>query len=469
MNTDFLKDRVRHIHFVGIGGAGMSGIAEVLLTQGYTVSGSDLVESPGIVRLRKLGAQIFVDHQAEHIKDAEVLVQSTAIDCHNPEIIAAHLSRIPVIPRAEMLAELMRFKYGIAIAGTHGKTTTTSLIAHLLAHAHLDPTFVIGGKLNSTGSNAHLGRSPYFIAEADESDASFLYLYPILSVVTNIDADHMATYQGDFCKLQQTFIQFLHNLPFYGLAILCVDDPIVKTILPQVARPMVTYGFAPDADLYAGQWRQEGRMSHFTVQRREKPPLAIDLNLPGRHNVLNTLAAIAVGTELKIPDPVIQNAFADFQGVDRRFQIQGHIHFEHGSAVLVDDYGHHPQEIRATCEAAHQVWPNQKIIMVFQPHRYSRTHDFFHEFVECLAAVDQLFLLDIYPAGEDPIPGIDSPSLCEKIKGRSVAAPYYIQNYEALVFYLTKTVREGDVLLTQGAGNVGELSLKLMQDFGGKK
>ena len=401
--------RVRRVHFVGIGGAGMSGIAEVLHNLGYEVSGSDMRETAVTRRLSSMGITVFTGHDAAHVSACDAVVISTAIPADNPELMAARRQRVPVVPRAEMLAELMRFRYGIGVAGTHGKTTTTSLIASLLAEGGLDPTFVIGGQLNSAASHAQLGAGHYLVAEADESDASFLYLQPSMAVVTNIDADHLPTYEGDFDRLRQTFIDYLHHLPFYGLAVLCLDDPQIQTILEEVTRPVVTYGIDAPADVTAGAIRQEGGQTHFEVQRvGESVTLPVTLNLPGRHNVLNALAAIAVATELGVPDAAIQAALAGFQGIGRRFQIGGEIATNAGSVLLIDDYAHHPREIEPTLAAVRAGWPGRRLVVVFQPHRYSRTHDLFDDFIHVLSGVDVLLLGEVYAAGEEPIAGADS-------------------------------------------------------------
>lgn len=453
--------RVEHIHFVGIGGAGMCGIAEVLHNEGYHVTGSDLAENRPIEHLRSLGLEIFIGHDASHIKGANVVVRSTAVNADNPEIIAAIDEAIPIIPRAAMLAELMRFRYGIAIAGTHGKTTTTSLVSSLLAEGGLDPSFVIGGKLNSCASNAQLGKSAYFVVEADESDASFLFLKPMMSVVTNIDADHMGTYDNNFDKLRNTFVEFLHHLPFYGLAILCLEDEEVRRIMPQVARPIATYGFHEDAHYRAVDWSQIGLLSEFTVHRpRQLPSLRIKFSWPGRHNVLNALAAIAIATELGVRDDAIVSGLAQFQGVGRRFQILGERKFEHGTAIVVDDYGHHPQEISSTVDAFRRVWPNKKLVHVFQPHRYTRTQSLFDRFVEVLSMADTVLLLDIYSAGEAPIPGVSSALLLEQIKQKH--PDIRLVNDKNLVAVLDEVVTDDSVILMQGAGSVGQLAQNLM-------
>ncbi len=455
--------RIRRLHFIGIGGAGMCGIAEVLLNQGYAIAGSDIKEGKTTERLRSLGAEIFIGHRAENVAGADVIVVSTAIDAENPEIIAARAARLPIVRRAEMLAELMRWRHGIAIAGTHGKTTTTSLVASILGEDGLDPTFVIGGLLNSAGTNARLGDSRYFVAEADESDASFLHLQPMAAVVTNIDADHMDTYGGSFDKLKQTFVEFLHNLPFYGLAVLCGDDPVIREILPDVARPIVTYGMGEDCDVRATDIRQDGLRTHFTVLRAGHEPLPVTLNLPGLHNVLNALAAIAIATDEKVSDAAIVRALAAFAGVGRRFQQYGDFATAHGSVRLVDDYGHHPREVEATIRAARQSFPGRRLVMMFQPHRYTRTRDCFEDFVHVLSTVDALLLLEVYSAGEKPIAGADGRTLARSVRNRGSVDPVFIERAEELPAVLQHLLQPGDVLLTQGAGTVGGIAQELAQ------
>ncbi len=455
--------RVEQIHFVGIGGAGMCGIAEVLKNEGYRITGSDVGENKAIAHMRALGIHVYIGHNTENIRGADVVVRSTAIAADNPEILAARELRIPVIPRAAMLAELMRFRHGIAIAGTHGKTTTTSLVTCILTEGGLDPSYVIGGKLNSSGSNAQLGKSAYFVAEADESDASFLFLKPMMAVVTNIDADHMSTYGNDFNKLRSTFIEFLHHLPFYGLAVVCLDDPEIRRILPDIQRPTLTYGFRQDANYRALNWSQTGLMSEFVVERpAPHKPLTIQFKWPGRHNVLNALAAIAIATELNVDDASIVRGLLNFQGVGRRFQMLGERQFAQGAATIVDDYGHHPQEIKATIDAFRAVWPNKRLIHVFQPHRYTRTHELFSQFAEVLSLADELLLMDIYSAGEPVIHGVSSEALAKEI---NLHAPNKVQlitehNMEA---HLDKLIVNGDVILMQGAGSIGQLALNLLQ------
>lgn len=462
-NDHLARKRINRLHFIGIGGAGMGGIAEVVANLGYKVSGSDVAEGAMTRRLQSLGVTVYKGHNAEHIDGADVIVVSTAIDAANPEIIAAREKRIPIVRRAEMLAELMRFRQGIAVAGTHGKTTTTSLTTSVLVEGGLDPTYVIGGKLNSSASNSKLGTGEYLVAEADESDASFLHLQPMIAVVTNIDADHMSTYGGDFAKLKQTFVEFLHHLPFYGLAVLCVDDEHVRDILPEVARPIVTYGFSADADVQAVDVRFEGTQSHFSVHRpKGRPPLDIVLNLPGRHNVLNALAAIAIASELDVPDQAIIDGLRKFAGVGRRFQQYGDITFASGKkATLVDDYGHHPREMQATLDAVRNVWPTRRLVQVFQPHRYSRTRDLFEDFAQVLSATDVLVLLDVYPASEQPIPGADGRALARAIRIRGKVDPIFVTDVEDVPGVLKHILQDGDIILTQGAGSVGALAAGL--------
>jgi UDP-N-acetylmuramate--alanine ligase len=455
--------RIKRIHFVGIGGVGMCGIAEVLLNQGYDISGSDIRVSPVTQRLADLGAQIFIGHQEANVRGAHVVVVSTAVTEENPELMAARAHRIPVVQRAQMLAELMRYRHGIAVAGTHGKTTTTSLVASILAAGGLDPTFVIGGKLTSSGSNAKLGASAYLVAEADESDASFLHLQPLTSIVTNIDADHMETYEGDFNRVKQTFVEFLHNLPFYGLAIVCVDDPVIWEILPQVSRPLMTYGFDQNADVKAIDLHQQGMITSFTVCRQGRENLDIALNMPGRHNVQNALAAIAVATDLDVADEHIVIGLNGFSGVGRRFQVLGDYPAKQGTATLVDDYGHHPREVAATIDAIREGWPGRRLVMVYQPHRYSRTRDLYEDFVDVLSRVDVLVLLDIYPAGEEPINGADGPSLCDSIRLRGQVDPVFVERGAAVAPILEKILHDGDLLLTQGAGDIGQISQALLE------
>lgn len=454
--------RIHHIHFVGIGGVGMCGIAEVLLNQGYQISGSDIRLSATTAHLESLGARIFIGHAAENVSHADVVVISSAVHDDNPEVAGAREQRIPVVRRAEMLAELMRYRHGIAVAGTHGKTTTTSLVASILAQAGKDPTFVIGGRLNRAGTNAKLGASRYLVAEADESDASFLHLQPMVAIVTNVDADHMDTYGGDFSKLKQTFITFLHNLPFYGLAVVCSDDPVVQELIPQISRPVVTYGFNDTADVRGYDIRQNGLQTSFTVARADREPLEVTLNMPGRHNVLNALAAIAVATDEGVDDESIQIALAEFGGVGRRFQVLGKLPVDGGEATLVDDYGHHPREVKAVIDAVREGWPERRVVMIYQPHRYTRTRDLYEDFVKVLNEVDQLLLLDVYAAGEDPIPGADSRSLCRSIRQRG-KEPIFVEHIDELPSMLQGLLQPGDLLLTQGAGSVTTVSHKIKQ------
>jgi UDP-N-acetylmuramate--alanine ligase len=464
VNQSIQMGRIQHVHFVGIGGAGMGGIAEVLLSEGYKVSGSDLTDNALTKRLRSLGAEIYLSHAEDHVKNADVVVRSSAVNQDNPELTAAREAHIPIVPRAEMLGELMRFRYGIAIAGTHGKTTTTSLVTSILAEEGLDPTFVIGGRLNSVGANARLGRGRYLVAEADESDASFLHLKPMISVVTNIDADHMATYNNDFEQLRLAFLEFLHRLPFYGLAVLCIDDPVIRDSLHQISRPISTYGFSDDADFQATKVKQSGTVTEFIVIRRQGkyPNLTVTLNLPGKHNVLNALAAIAIATELKVSDQAIVHALEKFAGIGRRFQMYGDFNLSHGGKIsLVDDYGHHPREVAVTLQAARESWPDRRVVMVYQPHRYSRTYDLFNDFCEVLAKPDVLLLLDVYSAGEDPIPGADGKSLLHKITELGVIKPHFIEDHADLATVLNQVLLDGDVLLMQGAGNIGMLASNL--------
>jgi len=454
--------RIRRIHFVGIGGAGMSGIAEVLYNQGYEVVGSDLRESPVTERLRSLGIQVAIGHRSENADGANVVVVSSAVDETNPEVVAAREHRMPVVPRAEMLAEIMRYRHGIAVAGTHGKTTTTSLIASILGEAGMDPTFVIGGKLNSAGTNAQLGGSRYLVAEADESDASFLHLTPVVGIVTNIDADHMHTYGGDFGRLKQTFIDFLHNLPFYGVAVMCSDDARVREIMPRVSRALITYGFNADADYRAENIVSEGMVTHFRALRPDgHAPLEVTLNMPGRHNVLNSLAAIAVATDEGVADKDIIQGLHAFAGVGRRFQVYGDYDFGDGVVTLVDDYGHHPREVEAVIQGIHDAWPGRRVVMIYQPHRYSRTSDLYDDFVPVLAEVDVLLMLEVYGAGEQPIPGADSRSLCRSIRQRGKLDPVYVESHDQIEGLLANLLRDGDLLITQGAGDIGALAARL--------
>ncbi|EGQ8014928.1 UDP-N-acetylmuramate--L-alanine ligase [Vibrio cholerae] len=453
--------RVKAIHFIGIGGAGMSGIAEVLLNEGYQISGSDLAANAVTDRLADKGATIFIGHEAHNVAHASVVVVSTAINEQNPEIQAAREKRIPIVRRAEMLAELMRFRHGIAVAGTHGKTTTTALVTQIYSEAGLDPTFVNGGLVKSAGTNARLGSSRILIAEADESDASFLHLQPMVTIVTNIEADHMDTYGGDFENLKQTFIDFLHNLPFYGQAILCIDDPVIRELIPRVSRQVITYGFSDDADVRIENYRQNGQQGRFTVVRQGKENLDITLNIPGRHNALNAAAAIAVATEDDIHDEAILRAMANTQGTGRRFDQLGEFETGNGVAMLVDDYGHHPTEVDVTIKAARNGWAEKRLVMIFQPHRYTRTRDLYDDFANVLEQVDVLIMLDVYAAGEKPIAGADGRSLCRTIRSRGKIDPIFVPDSQILPSVLANILQDGDLVLTQGAGDVGKVARHL--------
>ncbi|MEM1435688.1 MAG: UDP-N-acetylmuramate--L-alanine ligase [Pseudomonadota bacterium] len=455
--------RVRQIHFVGIGGAGMSGIAEVLCNQGYRVTGSDLRESAVTQRLEAMGVRVHVGHSADNISGADVLVVSTAVQADNPELAAAHALRIPVIPRAEMLGELMRYRHGVAIAGTHGKTTTTSLTTAMFEAAGLDPTFVIGGLLMSAGTNARLGSGPLIVVEADESDASFLRLQPIVAVVTNIDADHLTTYGHDFEALKASFVEFLHRLPFYGMAVVCIDDAHVRTILDDVSRPLVTYGFGADADYRATHLSVDGACWRFVAERPAPlPPLPIELALPGEHNVRNALAAIAVASEEGVDDAAIATALREFRGVGRRFQTTARVPLGAHSVTLVDDYGHHPTEVAAVIDTARAVWPQRRLVMCYQPHRYSRTRDLYDDFVRVLSQVDALIVLETYSAGEAPIPGADSRALCQGLRDRGSVAPLHAADVTEAAELLGLHTTAGDVVVVQGAGNVSALTQRLL-------
>jgi UDP-N-acetylmuramate--alanine ligase len=457
-----VKHKVRSIHFVGIGGSGMSGIAEVLLNLGYAVSGSDLTQNAVTRRLAGLGAKVSASHAAANVDGADAVVVSTAVAGDNPEVIAARAKRVPIVPRALMLAELMRLKQGIAIAGTHGKTTTTSLVASVLAEGGLDPTFVIGGRLNAAGSNARLGSGEFIVVEADESDASFLHLQPVIAVVTNIDADHMETYQHDFARLKQAFVQFLQNLPFYGSAILCADDPNVREILPFVSKPVVTYGFAPEAAVRAEAVEHASGAMRFRALREKAEPLEVTLNLPGRHSVQNALAAIAVATELAVPDRAIQKALAEFHGVGRRFQRCGDVALAGGGRfTLVDDYGHHPAEMSATLAAARGAFPGRRIVLAFQPHRYTRTRDLFEDFVRVLSTADALLLAEVYPAGETPIVAADGRSLARAVRVAGKVEPVFVDDLAQMADAIRRVARDGDVVLTMGAGSIGNVPAQL--------
>jgi UDP-N-acetylmuramate--alanine ligase len=463
-----MKHAVKHIHFVGIGGAGMSGIAEILHNLGYTVSGSDQSDSTTSRRLASLGIAVHIGHEAAHIEGAEAVVTSTAVKGDNPEVIAARAKRIPVVPRAVMLAELMRLRRGIAIAGTHGKTTTTSLVTSILAEAGVDPTFVIGGKLNSAGANSALGKGEYIVVEADESDASFLNLLPVLSVVTNIDADHMDTYGHDFAKLKQAFVDFLHRMPFYGSAILCSDDPGVRSIIPLISRPVITYGFGEDAQVRAVDVEAlPGGQMRFTVQRRNgvvMPDLQVTLNLPGRHNVLNALAAIAVATEIELPDAPMAQALSAFTGVGRRFQRFGdHPAKDGGQFTLIDDYGHHPVEMAAVISAARGAFPGQRLVLAFQPHRYTRTRDCFEDFVKVLGTSDAVLLTEVYSAGEAPIVAADGRALTRAVRVAGKVEPVFVDEVTALPQAIVDNARAGDIVICMGAGTIGAVAGKVTE------
>ena len=454
--------RVKRIHFIGAGGAGMSGIAEVLLNLGYRVSGSDMQENATTKRLVARGMQLTIGHDESVVDGCDVVVKSTAVKDDNPEIVAAHRLHIPVIPRAEMLAELMRFRYGIAVAGTHGKTTTTSLIANVLAEGGLDPTYVIGGRLNSTGGNARLGAGQYLVAEADESDASFLHLQPVLAVVTNIDADHMSTYGGDFAVLRQTFVEFLHHLPFYGLAVVCLDDPVVKEVMPEVSRPLLTYGTSEKADIQISDIRQQQAITKFKVSRAGEPEwLDVTLNMAGKHNVLNATAAIAVAHELGVDDAAILKGLENFQGIGRRFHVYGELDTAVGEVLMIDDYGHHPREAAAAIAAIRDGWPGRRLVVVFQPHRYTRTQELFDDFAKELSEADVLLMIDVYAAGEIPIAGADSRALCRAIRTRNQVDPVFIEDNDELELVLSGLLQQGDILLTLGAGDVGAVAARL--------
>ena len=461
-----MRHAIRHIHFVGVGGAGMSGIAEVLHNLGYVISGSDLADGPVLRRLAGLGIRTFIGHAATHVEGADAVVTSTAVKSDNPEVLIARERRIPVVPRAMMLAELMRLKQGIAIAGTHGKTTTTSLVASVLAEAGLDPTFVIGGRLNSAGANARLGAGDYIVVEADESDASFLNLLPVLAVVTNIDADHMETYGHDFGRLKKAFIDFLHRMPFYGTAILCLESPAVREIAGELSCPVTSYGFAADAQVRAVDVRAVGAQMHFTVQRRngvQLPDLPVVLNLPGEHNVLNALSAIAVAVELNIPDAAVQKALAEFKGVGRRFQRHGELPAQDGGRfVVIDDYGHHPVETAATLAAARGAFPGQRLVLAFQPHRYSRTRDCFEDFVRVLGGADHVLLTEVYAAGEEPIVAADGRSLARALRVAGRVGPLFVDDVAGLPRAIADQARDGDVVLCMGAGSIGGVPAKIV-------
>ncbi|MEI8297966.1 MAG: UDP-N-acetylmuramate--L-alanine ligase [Pseudomonadota bacterium] len=459
--------RIQRIHFVGIGGSGMGGIAEVLLNLGYSVQGSDLKPNAVTERLLGLGASIEFRHAAENVAGANVVVVSSAVAEDNPEVVAAHAARVPVVQRAEMLAELMRFRVGIAIAGSHGKTTTTSLVASILAEGGEDPTFVIGGRLKSADANARLGTGQYLVAEADESDASFLHLQPMMAIVTNIDNDHLITHGGDFEKLKQSFVDFLHNLPFYGLAVLCLDDRELAAVMPRVKRPILTYGVDPAADVRAISIERQGLRTRFDVVRPDRgDALAVTLNVPGHHNVLNALASIALATELGIADGAIQRALANFQGIDRRLQVIAEMQLAVGHVTLVDDYGHHPTEVAATLEAIRQGWPDRRVVLAFQPHRYTRTRDLLDDFAEVLSTVDALLVSEVYAAGEQPIRDADGRAICRAVRTRGRVEPVFVAKLETLHEALVGVLRDGDVLVTMGAGHIGAIAHDLPTRLG---
>ncbi len=459
--TDRMR-RIHTIHFVGIGGTGMSGIAEVLLNLGYAVQGSDLKQNAVTRRLGAQGARIMTGHAADNVRDADVVVVSSAVGTDNPEVVAAQAARVPVVQRAEMLGELMRFRQSIAVAGTHGKTTTTSLVASILAEGGADPTFVIGGLLKSAGSNARLGAGRFLVAEADESDASFTHLQPLIAIVTNIDNDHLGTHEGDFERLKQSFVDFLHNLPFYGLAVLCLDDAHLASVLPRVARPVMTYGVSDGADIRAINVRRNGLQTQFEVVRsgaaRRPGTLAITLNLPGAHNVLNTLAAIAVATEVGIEDGAIARALAQFQGIDRRLQHVADVGIAGGTVTIVDDYGHHPTEIAATLEALRQGYPGRRLVLCFQPHRYTRTRDLIDDFGAVLSQADVLLVTEVYAAGEAPIAGADGRAICRAVRSRGHVEPVFVEQVEQLGEVLKDILQPGDLVVTMGAGHINVVS-----------
>ena len=457
-----MKHKVKQIHFVGIGGSGMSGIAEVLMNLGYTITGSDLGENAAAKRLKSLGAKVVIGHAAAHITGADVVVTSSAVKADNPEVVAAKAARVPVVPRAMMLAELMRFKQGIAIAGTHGKTTTTSVISHVLAEAGLDPTVVIGGRLNSIGTNAKLGLGEYLVAEADESDASFLYLQPMMAVVTNIDQDHMETYGHDFAKLKSAFVEFLEHLPFYGLAVLCADDANVREILPRISKPTLTYGLSEDAELRAVNVEAaNGKMRFTAISRRDKFVLDVELNLAGHHNVTNALAVIAIAREIGVSNEAIARGLATFTGVGRRFQRYGEIPTEGGSFTLIDDYGHHPVEMAAVLSAARGAFPKRRVLLAFQPHRYTRTRDLFEDFVRVLSTADEVILADVYPAGEAPIVAADGRALMRALRVAGKVEPLFVESTAEMPDAIRARASAGDVVIVMGAGSIGAVAQAL--------
>ena len=459
--------RARNIHFVGIGGVGMSGIAEVLHNLGYKISGSDIAKNKVTTHLVDLGIKVFIGHASEHVGDSDAVVVSSAIDLENPEIAFARDNRIPVIPRAEMLAELMRFRYGIAVAGTHGKTTTTSLVASLLAEGDLDPTYVIGGRLNSSGKHAELGESRYLVAEADESDASFLHLQPVIAILTNIDMDHMETYGGDIEQLRSAFLEFLLRLPFYGMAVICYDDPMARDLLPELTKPVLTYGTDENADIRATDVKYSEGVSKFNVTLpNSESSFSVTLNMPGLHNVLNSLAAISVAYELGVPQEAMCRGLENFQGIGRRFQIHGTIEIEKNKALVVDDYGHHPSEIAATISAIREGWPERRLVMVYQPHRYTRTRDLFEDFAQILSQPDTLLLLDIYSAGEKPIAEADSKALSRAIRLRGQVDPIFVDQPDEIVSVIPAFIEDGDIILVMGAGSIGHVAEQLIESYG---
>ena len=455
--------RIQRLHFVGIGGSGMCGIAEVMCNQGYQVSGSDIAESAVTKRLRSIGIEIFIGHDSKNIANADVLVVSSAIDRTNPEVTAAFKARLPVVRRADMLGELMRYRHGIAVAGAHGKTTTTSLLTTMMAEGGLDPTYVIGGRLNASGKNAALGSSRFLVAEADESDASFLSLHPMAAIITNIDQDHMETYENSFDKLKAAYIQFLHNMPFYGLAAVCGDDLELYAMIDDISRPVLTFGLEPYNDVQAVDVVSDGTKTHFTVLRRDRDPLPLTLNIPGIHNVYNALAAITMATDEGVDDEAIKRALQKFAGVGRRFEQQACVAHQDSDVLLIDDYGHHPKEVDATIKAARQSFPDRRLVMLFQPHRYSRTRDCFDDFVEVLSTVDELLMLDVYSAGEAPIAGADTKALARSIRLRGTVEPTIIDKNN-IAPAMQRLLQGGDLLITQGAGNVGQIAIELAEN-----
>jgi len=462
---EFMR-RIRKVHFVGIGGAGMSGIADVMNTLGYQVSGSDVASNAVTEQLKSSGVKIYHSHSVDKVSDVDVVVTSTAISINNIEVEAAKANRIPVVPRAEMLAELMRFSHGIAVAGTHGKTTTTSLVTCVLEEAGLDPTYVIGGKLNSSSTHARLGKGKYLVAEADESDASFLYLQPMISVVTNIDADHLPTYGGDFSRLKQTFVEFLHHLPFYGLAVVCVDDEEVRSLLPEITRPIIRYGIDFDADVRASNIRYQGSETSFDVLLPEaEATIEVTLNMPGRHNVLNALAAICVAYELGVSSADMQTALAKFEGIGRRMHMYGEAKVAQGSVTIVDDYAHHPTEVAATLSATKNAWPEKRLVAIFQPHRYTRTRDLFDDFSQVFSDCDVLLMTEVYAAGEEPISGADGRALCAAIRARGKVNPIFVEDVENLADDLRSILQDGDLVLTMGAGSIGRIASQLKESL----